>query len=71
MKDRLIADLKKGMVEFTDGELVAWRIHVINNPYKGGVNMEGISEDVVKLIEEEIERRSPILLPPPVTPTLR
>lgn len=57
MKDKLISDLKKGMKEYTNSELLGWREHVINNPYKGGSNFEGISDDIIKLIEEEMIRR--------------
>jgi hypothetical protein len=60
MKDKLLSELKKGVKNCSDGELLAWRLHVVQNPYKGGENYEGFSDDVIKLIDEETTRRGKV-----------
>lgn len=56
-RERLLADLKLGAKEFSTGELLEWKIRVMENPYRGGEDMLGFSNDVVKMLDEEIASR--------------
>lgn len=54
-EEKLLGEIKNSFGNYTIRELMMWRQHVIDNPYKGGWN---ISDKIISLISEEIVYRT-------------
>jgi uncharacterized FAD-dependent dehydrogenase len=48
-----LEDIKLSLSKLLSPEIVIWRVHVINNPYRG----TNISEEIVKLLTKELTKR--------------
>jgi hypothetical protein len=51
--ERMLADIKKGLSEYSLDELRVWAQHVLDNPYRG----EDVSAHVIEMINWEIAKR--------------
>jgi hypothetical protein len=71
-RGKLLDDIKASFVEYTTSQLLAWVKHVRENPYRGGKSnvYSNISDDIIKLLDEEITHRG-VEYNPIVPPYLR